>query len=56
VYSDLQFYLANATELDEEDLQKIIVLFYKVKKDMDSEFRTKANKFCAVHEAEGPAN
>jgi hypothetical protein len=56
VYSDLQFFLANGTDLCEEDLQKVIVLFYKVKKDMDPEFRLKANKFCAMVEAEGPTN
>jgi hypothetical protein len=54
VYSDFQFYLANGTELDDETLQKIIVLFYKIQKDMDTEFRHKATKYC--DEAEGPSN
>jgi hypothetical protein len=56
VYSDFQFYLVNATELSEESIQEIVVLYYKVQKDHDSEFRQKAIKFCALDEAEGPTN
>jgi hypothetical protein len=55
-YCDFQFFLDNATDLSEEEIQNIIVLFYKVQKDIDSEFRAKAIKFCALDEAEGPTN
>jgi hypothetical protein len=54
VYSDFQFYVANGTELEEEELEKIIILFYKVQRDMDPEFKVKATKFCVADEAEGP--
>lgn len=56
VYSDFQFFLVNGTELEEEELHKIIVLYYKVQKDLDPEFLQKAKKFCDMNEAEGPTN
>jgi len=45
VYSNLQFYLENATELTEEQIQEYIILHYKVQKHVDTSFSKTAKAY-----------
>ena len=45
VFSDLQFYLENGTEMSEEEIKTLIIMFYKVQKGLDKEFTEKMASF-----------
>jgi hypothetical protein len=46
VYSNLQIYLDNATDLTEEQIKDLTVLFYKVTKHQDPSFSKMAIAYC----------
>lgn len=45
VETQFQFYLENATELSEEEIQEAIILFYKVQKGKDPQFAGKVKEY-----------
>lgn len=55
--SNLQFYLENATTLKEDQIEKIIILFYKVQKNLDKGFEASTKEICEANkESSGPIN
>ena len=49
VFSNLQIYLDNATDMSEAQIKDLIVLFYKVQRGMDSSFLKTAAAYCESH-------